>query len=83
MPRSATPPVPASAPAMRAVSEVVREMPSALMRNSGRMVWPMSTYRIPTSDGFSRPAIAAMTKTCHGTSALLNASTVTMPASTA
>ncbi len=56
MPMSATPPAPISAPAMRAMSEVVRERPSAAIRLSGGMVWPTSTARIAWSEGRIRPA---------------------------
>ena len=46
MPISATPPVPASAPAILAVSDVVRETPSAPISMSGRMVCLQGgTYR--------------------------------------
>ena len=82
MPTSATPLVPASAPATRAVSAVVREMPSAPRSISGRIVWPTSACRITLSDGRSRPATATIANTCQGLSALLSVSAVSTAAST-
>jgi hypothetical protein len=72
MPISATPPAPAKAPAMRAVSDVVRESPSATRSISRRMVCATTTLRNIWSEGRSRPASAATTNTCHGTRAPLS-----------
>ena len=83
MPISATPAVPASAPTTRAVSEVVREMPSAPSSMPGGMVCPTSTWRITMSEGRIRPAIAAMANTCQACSVSLKVSTIRIAASTA
>jgi hypothetical protein len=75
--------VPAIAPATRAVSEVVREIPSAPSSMPGRMVCPTSTCRITMSEGRIRPASADIANTCHGVSASLSVSAVSTPASSA
>ena len=83
MPISATPPAPVTAPNTRAVSDVVRERPSAPSSISPRIVCPTSTCRITMSEGRSRPASAAITNTCHGRSAPARVSAARTAASTA
>ena len=83
MPSMATPAVPVSAPITRALSEVVREIPSARISRPGGMVWPTSTWRITLSDGLISPAMPAMVNTCHACSEPLQISAVSTAASSA
>src|SRR5687768_17481223 len=66
MPSVATSPAPASAPAIRAESEVVRCMLIAPTRWAAGMMSPTSAARIPMSEGRTRPISAAITNTCTG-----------------
>jgi hypothetical protein len=63
MPKRTNIPAPASAPTMRAESEVVREMLIAPIRRSFSIVAAMSAPRTPRSEGRTRPIRKAMTKT--------------------
>ena len=60
MPRLANNPAPDSAPAIRAVSIVVREMLIAPISRSCGMMVATSAPRTPRSDGRTRPMIATM-----------------------
>ena len=66
MPSDAERLAPASAPATRAESIVVRDMPSAPIRCSRGMVSPISALRITWSFGRTMPASAATTSTQAG-----------------
>ena len=63
MPSAANSPAPDSAPAMRAVSMVVRETLIAPIRRSCGMMVATSAPRTPRSDGRTRPIRIAMMKT--------------------
>ena len=63
MPSDANSPAPLSAPAMRAVSIVVRETLIAPISRSCGMMVATSAPRTPRSDGRTRPMIATMMKT--------------------
>ena len=63
MPRAANRPVPLSAPAIRAVSIVVRDTLIAPTIWSGGMMSATSAPRTPRSDGRIRPMIATITMT--------------------
>ncbi len=63
MPSAANNPAPLSAPAMRAVSIVVREMLIAPINWSRGMMVATSALRTPRSDGRTTPITAAITKT--------------------
>ena len=63
MPSAANSPAPLSAPAIRAVSIVVRETLMAPINRSCGMMLATSAPRTPRSDGRTRPMIATMTMT--------------------
>ena len=63
MPSAANNPAPESAPAMRAVSMVVRETLIAPIRRSCGMMVATSAPRTPRSDGRTSPISTAMTRT--------------------
>ena len=63
MPYAATAPAPASAPAMRAVSEVLRDKPRAPSNCAGGMVCAISELRSSRSEERTRPATPAITST--------------------
>ena len=83
MPSQATTPAPASAPAMRAESEVMREMPSAPSKCRGGKVCAISALRIIMSDGRTSPAKAAISSTVMGVRACPQASSMKVAASAA
>ena len=58
MPKNANRPAPASAPATRAESVVVREMLSALISVSAGMVSAISALRTPRSEGRTSPSVS-------------------------
>ena len=63
MPNSANTPAPVSAPATRAESEVVREMPMAAVSRSAGMVSATSATRTPRSEGRTMPIRPVMMST--------------------
>ena len=83
MPSAANSPAPANAPAMRAVSLVVREMPMPRNSNPGGMVSATSAWRIAISDGRTSPHSATTTNTATGVSSPMNASVIRVAASVA
>ena len=83
MPNSARTPAPASAPATRAESLVVRAMLIAPISRSAGIVSATSAPRTPMSDGRTRPASVAMTSTSRGVTAPANASTISRAPSSA
>ena len=83
MPNKATTPAPAKAPAMRAESEVMREMPSAPSKCRGGKVCAIKALRIIMSEGRSTPAKAAISNTVKGVSALSQANSMKQAAKAA
>jgi len=63
MPNAAKSPAPASAPAMRAESAVVRETPIVAISAPPGIVSPISALRMPWSEGRISPDRAAAAKT--------------------
>ena len=83
MPKAATTPAPASAPATLAESMLMREMPMAATRCWGGTVAPTSAVRMPMSDGRIMPASAATHSTATGLMLPLATSSRITPASNA
>ncbi len=83
MPNSAKTPAPASAPATRAESLVVRAMLIAPISRSFGIVSATSAPRTPMSDGRTSPASVAMMSTSSGVTALANAKAIKSAPSTA
>ena len=76
MPNSAKTPAPASAPATRAESLVVRAMLIAPISRSFGIVSAISAARTPMSEGRTIPASVAMTSTSSGVTAPANANVI-------
>ena len=83
MPKAATTPAPASAPATLAESMLVREMPIAAIRCWAGTVAPTSAVRMPMSDGRTMPARPATHSTASGSSRPMLASSKITAASKA
>ena len=83
MPNSANTPAPASAPATRAESLVVRAMLIAPISRSLGIVSATSAPRTPRSEGRTSPASVAMMITSSGVTTPANASTIRTAASSA
>jgi hypothetical protein len=83
MPNAANSPAPASAPAMRAESDVVREIPIALVSRSNGIVSAVNAPRNPMSEGRTIPVSAARQQTSNGVSAPANARIIRVAATAA
>jgi hypothetical protein len=83
MPNHATTPAPANAPAMRAESEVMREMPKVPSKWRGGKVCAIKALRIIMSEGRTRPAKAAMNSTIKGVRASTQANNMKVAANAA
>ncbi len=76
MPSVANRPAPVSAPAMRAESDVMRDIPIAPVNCSCGTVSAINAARRPRSDGRTSPIAATSTSTITGVSAPAKASVI-------
>ena len=81
MPSAANKPVPLNAPAMRALSCVVRDTLIAPTSRSGGMMSASSAPRTPRSEGRTIPMIATMIMTLSGVRCPVNVSIMMVVAS--
>ena len=80
MPKAANSPAPASEPAMRAESAVVRDTPIVAIKRSDGIVAPIRALRIAWSEVRTKPDKVAMTNTYKGDTTPVMASAAIIPA---
>ena len=83
MPRNATKPAPVSAPITRALSALMRSIPIAPINSGEGMPAAISAFRMPISEGRTRPHSKATPQTSQGESSPAMAQAVSTAASTA